>query len=167
MLFVFTVLVAACDDPPPAAPPSAVLVPIKKATKTRIVKAADKKDIAPEFVYSSVGLRDPFRSYLADLKENEQERSKLVKHQETEAFELDQYRLTGLIFGTSQPKAMVEDPKGVGHTLKVGSRLGRNGGRIIRISSKGITVREQFRDSLGNLSNHVINIRLPVEEIIQ
>ena len=37
---------------------------------------------------------------------------------------------------------MVEDPDGEGHVLKMGSKLGKNGGRVTRIFSKGIRVIE-------------------------
>ena len=42
---------------------------------------------------------------------------------------------------------MVEDPDGEGHVLKMGSKLGKNGGRVTRISSKGIRVIEEFQST--------------------
>lgn len=134
--------------------------------KSAILKAAQsrspvKKKVAEVelFAYSPVGKRDPFRSYLADLKETEKTSTRPVHA--TERFELDQYRLTGIIHGTSQPKAMVEDPEGVGHTLRVGSRIGRNGGRVTRISAKGIIVMEEFVDPIGKRMRVTTTLKLP------
>lgn len=134
--------------------------------KSAIIKAAQsrspvKKKVAEveRFAYSSVGKRDPFRSYLADLRETQKTSARPV--QATERFELAQYRLTGIIHGTSQPKAMVEDPEGVGHTLRVGSRVGRNGGRVTRISAKGIVVIEEFVDPIGKRMRVPTTLRLP------
>jgi Tfp pilus assembly protein PilP len=56
---------------------------------------------------------------------------------------------------------MVEDPEGVGHTLRVGSRLGRNGGRVTRISATGIVVVEEFVDPLGKRVRVPITMKLP------
>ena len=93
--------------------------------------------------YIGIGKRDPFRSYLTSLNqdddktdENRGGRIKAV----TEQFRLEQYRLTALITGTSRPHAMVEDPSGSGHILRIGSRLGKNGGRVTRITGQGVTV---------------------------
>ena len=114
-----------------------------------------------EYTYSPVGKRDPFRSYLADLKEaTETERSGRLL-EATEKFELAQYRLTGLLTGTSQPKAMVEDPNGRGHVVHIGSRMGRNEGRVMRITSTGLVVVEDFRDATGKRMQVPININLP------
>ncbi len=122
-------------------------------------KKAKKRDLQAEFVYSSIGKRDPFRSYLADLATIKEETA--LPLQDTEKFELDQYRLTGLVTGTSQPKAMVEDPEGVGHTLRVGARLGRHGGRVTRISAKGVVIVEETVNPLGQKVRIPITLRLP------
>jgi len=125
-------------------------------------KAAEEK-AQVAWAYSPVGKRDPFRSYLADLEEQataEQEH----KIEETEKFELDQYRLTGLVTGTAQPNAMVEDPMGKGHVLRIGSRLGKNSGRVTRIADDAIVVTEEFRAPTGERVRVPITIKLPKPE---
>ncbi len=121
----------------------------------------------PVWSYSSIGKRDPFRSDLAVEAASSQRE---VELEETERFELDQYRLTGLLTGTAQPKAMVEDPTGTGHTLRIGSRLGRNGGRVTRIGVLGrgvvgIVVTEEFRAPTGERVRVPIQIPLPKAEL--
>lgn len=158
--FLLALGCAACGDD----------APTQTATESVDVKAKVVKKAASDFSnasvwrYSSVGKRDPFRSYLADLKE-----SKTIKRsrrlEETEQFDLNQYRLTGLITGTSQPKAMVEDPDGNGHVLRLGSRLGRNGGRITKISSLGMVVLEEYRDPTGKKVRVPLKILLPDGDI--
>ncbi|MFC1610149.1 pilus assembly protein PilP [Myxococcota bacterium] len=113
--------------------------------------------------YSPVGKRDPFRSYLADMGRSKGKKEK--NPEDTEMFELDQYRLTGLVTGTAQPKAMVEDPDGKGHVLRIGSRLGKNGGRITRIAVDGIVVTEEFRAPTGERIRVPIEIKLPQPEV--
>ena len=107
-----------------------------------------------------MGKRDPFHSYLADLEEQALE-EKEHKIEETEKFELDQYRLTGLVTGTAQPKAMVEDPTGAGHVLHIGARLGKNSGRVTRIADDAIVVTEEYRAPTGERVRVPITIKLP------
>ncbi|MEO1173152.1 MAG: pilus assembly protein PilP [Myxococcota bacterium] len=137
-----------------------------KVKKTKKADAEERatSESALEFSYSPVGKRDPFRSYLADLSEAQaQTISRPV--QATERFELDQYRLTGLITGTSQPKALVEDPEGVGHTVRIGSYIGKNGGVVRRITANGFVVTEEFRAPTGELVKVPITVKLPRAEI--
>ena len=59
---------------------------------------------------------------------------------------------------------MVEDPEGVGHVLKMGSKLGKNGGRVTRISGQGIRVIEEFRAPTGQKQFVPIDITLPDDD---
>lgn len=122
-------------------------------------------ETAQDFVYASVGKRDPFRSYLLDIKESSSQDLEQRRREATEQFELHQYRLTGLITGTARPKAMVEDPQGRGHVLHVGSRLGRNNGRISQIIPTGITVHEEVRDATGKKTRVPVQIPMPKSDI--
>lgn len=117
--------------------------------------------ISPPFTYSSVGKRDPFRSYLIDLDNENKARNFGRKLEETESYELDQYHLGGLITGISQPKAMLEDPSGHGYVIHVGSRVGKNGGVVTQIDTQGVLVIEETHDPLGKLVRLPIRIRLP------
>lgn len=140
--------------PPPPKPPEVVA-----DTNTTVA-----------FMYSPVGKRDPFRSYLTELAEQSADTGPTRKKEETEEFEIDQYRLTGLITGIAQPKAMVEDPAGRGHVLRIGTRLGKNGGRVTRIANFGIVVVEETRDPTGKRVKLPIAIKLPrseFEDIVQ
>jgi len=120
--------------------------------------------VAPTYVYSPVGKRDPFRSYLDEIREGAEAASQ-HKLEDTEKYELDQYRLTGLVTGTSQPRAMVEDPDGRGHVLQIGSRLGRNAGRVTRITADGIIVTEETRSPTGERIHLPITILLPKPDL--
>jgi type IV pilus assembly protein PilP len=150
----------ACAKQPETAPTSTP-APIKAAPAQSAKKTSINEDA---FTYSSVGKRDPFRSYLEVLKERGAQESGR-KREDTEKFELDQYKLTGMITGSSQPLALVEDPEGKGHVLKIGSRLGKNGGRLTQITSREIVVMEEYRDPKGNLVHMPISIKLPKVDI--
>ena len=143
---------------------------VRKASKKRRAQAqaqanpaANPADKDAVFSYSPIGKRDPFKSYISVL--NKDPGAPKDDKSPTEEYELDQYQLTGLLSGTSQPRALVSDPKGVGHVIKIGTRLGRNGGRVTRISNNTVEVIEEFRAPTGERIRVPITIELPREEI--
>jgi Tfp pilus assembly protein PilP len=128
-------------------------------------KAAVAKGTAPAFAYRAAGRRDPFRSYLLDAMARRQAERSQRQLEETESYELSQYHLTAVLTGTSQPKAMIEDPTGKAFVVRIGSRVGRAGGRVSRIDSTGIVVLEENLDPQGQRSQIPITLKLPAEDI--
>ena len=148
----------ATDGAPGSAPPAA-------ATQAGAAAEGAAAPAEVVFTYSPVGKRDPFRSYLVEIAELSAQQLPNRKIEDTEHFEMGQYRLTGLVTGTSRPKAMVEDPQGHGHVLHVGSRLGRNGGRVSTIANAGVTVTEETLDPTGKKVRLSIFMKLPKPEM--
>ena len=115
----------------------------KPSTSNVKPKAIRKTQQKVQKYYVGIGKRDPFHSYLTKLNQTQEEttdaETTYIKSA-TEKFRLEQYRLTALITGTSRPHAMVADPGGGGHILRIGSRIGKNGGRVTRITGQGVTV---------------------------
>ena len=166
-LCVFTLGLGACgdDQATPRVGRKTPKASTKKGPKSSKGKGSTTTTAKPAFSYSPVGKRDPFRSYLATAANTDTKGSKR-RIQATEEFELEQYTLTALVTGTSQPRAMVEDPKGVGHTVRVGSRLGKRGGRVARIANRTIVVVEEYRDPASGKRVRVpITVRLPADDI--
>jgi type IV pilus assembly protein PilP len=141
--------------PAPAAP---------KAPQKAATAPTAPQESTTQFSYSPVGKRDPFYSYLADLQ-NAVEAPTQRTREPTETYELDQYRLTGLVTGTAQPRAMVEDPEGKGHVISIGTRLGKRGGVVTRIAGEGIIVTEEFRTPTGDKVRVPITVKLPQPEL--
>lgn len=119
------------------------------------------KPTAAAFVYRPGSRRDPFRSYLLDAAARRQAEHSQRHLEETESYELSQYHLSGILTGTSQPKAMVEDPTGRGYVVRIGTRLGRAGGRVARIDSQGVQVIEESLDPQGRRHEAPITLVLP------
>lgn len=166
MLFVSVGLtLVQCGDDEATAPQAPAAANQGRPNELKVNPPANATAEAPPvFTYSPVGLVDPFRSYFADIREQQKSESRQL--QATEQFELNQYSLTALVTGTSQPKAMVEDPKGVGHVLRVGSRIGKNGGRVTRISSSGVVIIEEFVNPLGKRVRVPITLKLPESDTL-
>ncbi len=91
--------------------------------------------------------RDPFKTYFDELNSDEvKDTSRLT---ELQTIELDKLRLVAVVVGTSTPMAMVEAPDGKGHTLKIGTLVGKRLGQVKHIRRGEIVVQEEFRDFTG------------------
>jgi len=147
-------LLAACGDTPPpkaAAPAEAAPPPPGPST-------AEEELEAPEvaYAYSSVGKRDPFRSFFFDaLDTKESGQTELQKYQ------LDQLKLVAIVTGRAAPYAMVEDPTGKGHTLTRGTLIGKNWGHVATINPDCLSVKEEYRDYTGRKVTNEVPICLP------
>lgn len=116
------------------------------------------------YVYTPVGKRDPFRPFFLDMR--------IVKSPvqsgqvtELETYDIEQLRLTSIISGIEQPMAMVEDPAGKGHTIIVGTLIGKNGGRVSRIKKDEVIIEEEYIDSEGKRIVSKVILRIPEEKI--
>ncbi len=117
------------------------------------------------YVYTPVGKRDPFRPFFLDVKVLKKSDEKGAALTELETFDIEQLRLTSIISGIEQPMAMVEDPTGKGHTLIVGTPIGKNGGRVARIKRDEVIIEEEFIDSEGKRIVSKVVLRIPQEII--
>ena len=154
-------LAAACGDakkpvsraaPPPVAP---VVPAVAKAV-------ASAEPAAPEWSYSSVGKRDPFRSFLADLASVEKTASTRCSTP-LGRFELEQLKLVAVVTGLDDPVAMVEAPGGIGYSLKRGACVGRNGGVVSVVRSGEVVVSEWAIRADGTRDKTQTILRLPKE----
>jgi type IV pilus assembly protein PilP len=99
-----------------------------------------QKEKPPEWVYSSIGKRDPFRSFMT--MEGEKNVTNNRCNSPLGKYELDQMKLVAVITGISDPLAMVELPTGVGFTVRRGACIGRNGGTVSSIRTGEVVVSE-------------------------
>jgi len=151
---------AACGEPkPPPRPPAAPAA----AAKAAPAAAAPAKGPEAEVAYSSVGKRDPFKSFIADLRAST---GPVVTRCNTPLgrFELDQLRLVAIITGLADPLAMVEAPTGVGYTLRKGACVGKNGGVVTSIRSDEVVVAEWAVKADGTREKTQTALRLPREQ---
>lgn len=117
---------------------------------------------APEWSYSSVGKRDPFRSFLADF---EKETGSLATRCATPLgrFELEQLRLVAVVTGLEDPVAMVEAPSGVGYSVHRGACIGKNGGTVTAVRTGELVVSEWATRADGSRDRTQTILRLPRE----
>jgi type IV pilus assembly protein PilP len=140
-LLALAVTGLACGDKPKPAPATTRAVTAPAATAGGQAPEAAKKPAEPEWSYSSVGKRDPFRSFLAEARGAS---SALSTRCPTPLgrFELEQLKLVAVITGLEDPVAMVQAPSGVGYTVRRGACIGKNGGTVSAVRTGEIVVAE-------------------------
>lgn len=153
---------AACSSKPrPAAAPAA------KAAAPAAPAAASseepKKAVEQEWSYSSVGKRDPFRSFLVESRNSP---SALATRCATPLgrYELEQLKLVAVITGLEDPVAMVEAPTGVGYAVRRGSCMGKNGGTVAAVRTGEIVVAEWAVRADGTRDRTQTVLSLPKRE---
>ncbi len=159
-------LAAACDKPKPAAPPAAAPA-ARPPEAARPAAPAGEGETKPAetWSYSSVGKRDPFRSFLA---ESRGAGAALVTRCATPLgrYELEQFRLVAVITGLEDPVAMVQAPNGTGYTVRRGSCIGKNGGSVAAVRSGQLVVAEWVTRADGTRDRTQTVLSLPKPEVI-
>jgi len=160
VLVAVTLLAAACGEKKPATPKAAAPSAARPAAAPSAPSAA-----APdaEVAYSSVGKRDPFKSFLGDLRSST---GAVATRCNTPLgrFELDQLRLVAVVTGLADPLAMVEAPTGVGYALRKGACIGKNGGVVATIRTGEVVVTEWAMRADGTREKTETALRLPREQ---
>jgi type IV pilus assembly protein PilP len=154
-------LLAACGESKPVRP-AAPKGPQAAAPAPAAPAAAPQKIEQPEWSYSSVGKRDPFRSFLAEQGRGQEG---LATRCATALgrFELDQLKLVAVVTGLEDPVAMVEAPSGVGYAVRRGACMGKNGGVVAAVRSGEVIVSEWATRADGTRDRTQTVLRLPKE----
>lgn len=141
--------------PAPAPRPSARPKPAPPPPLEELVVEEEPVD---DYSYVSIGKRDPFRSFIASevVVPTGGQVGPLQLH------EIDQYALRGVVWNIGEPKAMVEDPDGVGHVVELGTLIGKNWGKVTQIKPNALIITEEYRDPIENeLIINEVTMRLP------
>jgi len=111
---------------------------------------APKVDIA--------SLRDPFESYLTVLeRKNEARKVKIRarilkrKREPLEKFDLSVLKLVAIMKMGDSRAAMVEDDEGKGYVVRKGGYIGRDSGRVVSISDRGLVILEDVINPAGEI----------------
>ena len=93
-----------------------------------------------EFVYDPINKPDPFKSV------TQEQTSQPGDEGRPNFFEIRFYKLVGIVWGTSKPLAIFEDPSGRAFTLKTGDRVGKEEGVLSQIKPDRVVI---TRESLN------------------
>ncbi len=153
---------AACGSKPAPRPAPAAPIAASPAAPVQPAAPDAKKPAEPEWAYSSVGKRDPFRSFLSEIERGQ---GSLATRCATPLgrFELDQLKLVAVITGLEDPVAMVEAPSGRGYSVRRGACIGKNGGVVAAVRSGEVVVSEWAVRADGTRDRTQTVVRLPRE----
>lgn len=149
MIIATLILVACGKDAPPPPPPVAAgtpggAVPVQVAPEAEKKNPLDFLKSSGEEYYRPSGKRDPFKPF-----EGGNILFTAVSKAPLEQFEINQLELTAIVWGIPRPKVLFRAPDGYSYIAQVGTGIGRNRGKISRITRNKVLIAEEFRDPSG------------------
>jgi len=180
LLLAVCVAVAGCKkDEKPASPPpkpaqSTVKTPLpiqKQLTSGKGIsvkgvqgQSSSLKHVPPlGTVIDFSSRKDPFKPYAVEpvIPQKPAPGVAAVDALPIQGYDVNKFRLSGIVAGLKENRALIIDPMGKGYVVKAGMLLGNNRGRITKISNSGVDVLEQFRDENGVIRKRTVRLALP------
>ncbi len=133
------ILLAACGkDEKPKATPMRPMAPPMAAVEPE----AGGVELDEDYRYDPEGKPDPFESFVrVKLSADSDDISSPL-----ESFDLSQLIVTGIVWATRDARALIEDPSGKGYIVGVGTAIGKNRGKVIKIEDNRVMVKETYID---------------------
>lgn len=137
--------------------------------QTAIPSAVEVKAVSPAistYTYDPKEKIDPFRPLVVEKSETPSAKPKQARETVSEGatplerMNLAELKLVALIWNISQPRGMVEDAAGKGYILSVGTAIGKNKGKVTRITSTAVVVSEKYETSAGKFKKTDISLKV-------
>ena len=135
-------------------PPASAPAPPPKAATKLPARDAGKGTQKVVYRYDPANKPDPFRPFILLQKKAETAISPLQK------YDLGQITLKAVVWGMDQPRAMVEDPTGKGYVIQIGTDIGKNSGKVIKIDDRQVLVRETYVDYTGRETTKDVALKI-------
>lgn len=130
--------------------------PVKQPAKAAKQKAAAETLDATAGLagsFENARLRNPFQSHLVLMKASPDSPQKIKGP--LECCELSIFKVMAAVVGVSDTEgfALVQAPDGKRYVVRRGDVIGARDGKVVKIHSKGIIVREHTRDEDGKIKS--------------
>lgn len=145
--------------PPPAPAPAAKPAAPAPAKVQQQLSSAQGKPNPLDFRKRT----DPFKPYapvVATPAPGVQPRARSEELLPIQSFEVSAFKISGIIAGLTENRALLIDPKGKGYVVQQGMQIGPNDGRITRITSNSVEVVESYREDSGRVIKRKIVLTL-------
>lgn len=144
-------LAMGCSEAPPPAPATGAAPPDPVSAS---VAARSITRPAPPFLYESGGLRDPFQAPVPEWDRGENHRQAAAPdlrrvRTALEGFTMEELRMVGTLSGQGARSALVRDPSGQVHAVRIGDYVGRDFGRVEAIEDARLVLLEAIGDGTG------------------
>jgi type IV pilus assembly protein PilP len=117
------------------------------------VSAPVKKAESSTYRYDPTNKPNPFRPFILVDK-------RLTEESPLQRYDLGQISLKAVIWKVDQPRAMVEDPTGRGYVVQIGTDIGKNRGKIVKIEDRQVHVRETYVDYTGHETTKDVTLKI-------
>lgn len=142
----------------PASPKKPVLNNISGKVVS-FVSISSKIASLPKYDFYQV--KDPFFSPIIQQSVKQTKSGVKVKNlKPTQKFEIDKYKLLGVMVDKKTRAAIFEDPEGKGWVLKEGMQIGSEGYKIKKITQEGVLAEEIVVDAAGKKKSTEIFISI-------
>jgi type IV pilus assembly protein PilP len=126
--------------------------------------AEEKKVEAEAYSYDPKGRPDPFLSIIEASKKEREVQKKKKSLKPSESYDVPDIKVIAIAQDKSRYYAMVQLPDKKYFTIREGMSLGLNEGKVIRIDSRRVVVREYVKDFKGVIQPKDIILKLRKEE---
>jgi len=127
-------------------------------------KPEEKKVEAEAYSYSPQGRRDPFLSIIEASKKEKESEKKKKSLKPSEMYDVSEIKVIAIARDKNRSYAMVQLPDRKYFTVKEGMTLGIYNGKVVRIDTGSVVVREYLRDYKGEVQPKDTILRLRKEE---
>ena len=139
--------------PPAKSPP---LKPDNGVSPNSVASEKQDQSRPQETLYSTAPVLKA-RPKLPAVAKNRKKRTLLSP---LERLDLGQLKLVGIVRSPDGKKAIVEEHSGKGHVLEVGTYIGKNKGRVIRIEKDSVVIAEEITDETGKVKTKEMVLKL-------
>lgn len=112
--------------------------------------------------YDFTNRRDPFKPFLQAKVPGKSPAARVPAAGQLpiQSYNVEQFRISGIIVGLKESKALIVDPAGKGYVVKVGMNIGPNNGVITKIAPSYLEVSERYTDDFGKVRKRTIKLSL-------
>ncbi len=159
---------AGCKKAEEGAPPAPVATPkpdapVKPPVQAQTSSAIPVASFSPSLDFS--GRKDPFKPFIQPKVEKPAAASGSLSASGSlpiQGYTVEQFRVTGIIAGFKENKALIIDPAGKGYVVKAGMKIGNNNGVITKVTPSYLEVAERSRnDVTGRMTRRTVKLTLP------
>ncbi|WP_306533139.1 pilus assembly protein PilP [Geobacter sp.] len=149
--------------PAPAATTTKPAAPVKPPVQAQTSSALPVASISPTLDFT--GRKDPFKPFIQPKVEKPAAgRGSLTTSGSLpiQGYTVEQFRVSGIIAGFKENKALIVDPAGKGYVVKAGMKIGNNNGVITKVTPSYLEVAERSRDDVtGKITRRTVKLALP------
>jgi type IV pilus assembly protein PilP len=149
-------LTGCSDKAKPAATAPALAQQPKSAATATVEQAKAEEKPVEVYTYNPAGRRDPFTPIII----KEEKKALAGAKTPLERYPINEFKLSGVVWGGLGYHAMLEGPDGKGYFVRVGTKIGPNQGVVKKITQTTMVIEEKYKDPLGETSRKEIVIEL-------